>query len=196
MRWTIPLLVVATAATAAAGPAPANDRVLRGEVTVAAPVENVWNAWTTEEGIRTFFARDAHVEPRVDGAYEIFFHPAAPPGERGADGMRILVFERERRLAFTWNAPTAQPVARAQRTVVTLDFADAGGGHTRLRFTHSGWGDGPHWDRAYEYFDEAWNGFVLPSLVRRFEKGPIDWSKPPDLVPVAPTLKLELAATP
>lgn len=190
------VLVVTVAAFAVAGPELARDRVLRGEVTLAAPVQDVWNAWTTEEGIRSFFARDAHVDPRVDGAYEIFFNPAAPPGRRGADGMRILVFEPARRLAFTWNAPIVQPEARAQRTVVTLDFADAGGERTRLRLTHSGWGEGPHWDRAYEYFDHAWNDFVLPSLRRRFEEGPIDWSNVPDLVPVADTLKLDLRRAP
>jgi uncharacterized protein YndB with AHSA1/START domain len=192
MRGKSLVLVVAAAVSGGGRPAFAVDRVLRGAVTVAAPVEDVWDAWTTEDGVRSFFAPGAHVEPRVDGAYEIFFDPAAAPGERGADGMRILVFEPGRRLAFTWNAPTTQPVARAQRTVVTLDFADVGSGRTRLRLTHSGWGEGPDWDRAYEYFDHAWRGFVLPSLRRRFDEGPIDWTRPPDLVPVARTLKVDL----
>ena len=33
---------------------------------------------------------------------------------------------------------------------------------------------------------------VLPRLVRRFEKGPIDWSQVPALPPVATTLKKTL----
>jgi hypothetical protein len=87
-------------------------------------------------------------------------------------------------------------VARKQRTVVTLDFADAGGGRTHLRVTHWGWGEGPEWDRAYEYFDQAWNHGVLPSLKRRFDEGPIDWSKRPELAPIAQTLKLDLQPRP
>jgi uncharacterized protein YndB with AHSA1/START domain len=180
------------AASLTAGPAVAGDRVLRTEVTLEAPVADVWSAWTTEEGLRTFFAPAAHVDLRVDGLYEIFFDPSGPPGQRGADGMRILVLEPQKRFAFTWNAPLDQPEARSQRTVVTLDFADTGPGRTRLRLTHWGWGEGPEWDRAYEHFDRAWSRMVLPSLKHRFEEGPIDWARRPELVPVAETLKIEL----
>jgi uncharacterized protein YndB with AHSA1/START domain len=186
------VLVVAAAAGGSNGGWPA-DRILRAEIEVPAPPADVWAAWTTEEGIRTFLARGAHVEPRVDGAYEIFFDPSAPQGQRGGDGLRILVYEPPRRLSFTWNAPPAQPVVRAQRTVVTIDLAERGAGHTRLRLTHSGWGQGPEWDAAYAYFDKAWSAFVLPSLVRRFARGPIDWEHPPALEPVAATMRQELA---
>ena len=36
-------------------------RAIRKEVTVAAPVREVWAAWTTEEGVVTFFAPQAIV---------------------------------------------------------------------------------------------------------------------------------------
>jgi hypothetical protein len=39
--------------------------------------------------------------------------------------------------------------------MVILDFESAGAGRTRVRFTQMGWGDGPDWDKAYEYFDNA-----------------------------------------
>ena len=175
-------------------PAAAGDRVLRAELDVPASREAVWAAWTTEAGIKTFFAPGAHIEPRVDGAYEVFFDPSAEPGLRGGDGMRILAFEPPRRIAFTWNAPPAQPLVRAQRTVVNLELTAVDSGRTRLRFTHSGWGEGPEWDAAFTYFDSAWNKFVLPSLVRRFASGPIDWKSRPSLEPVAASLRTELVA--
>ena len=62
---------------------------------------------------------------------------------------------------------------------------------TKLTFVHSGWGTGPEWDKAYDYFDNAWRTFVLPLLKHRVANGPIDWSKPPKVEPVAPTLKAE-----
>jgi uncharacterized protein YndB with AHSA1/START domain len=178
----------------AAGRGEARDRVLRAEMVLEAPVERVWRAWTTEEGIRSFFARGSHIEARVDGAYEIFFDPSQPPGKRGADDMRILALEPNRRLAFTWNAPADQPFARSQRTVVTLDMEPAGEGRTRLRFTHAGWGEGPDWDKAFAYFDQAWGRFVLPYLRHSLVHGPIDWTKRPQLPPVAESLAVELVA--
>jgi uncharacterized protein YndB with AHSA1/START domain len=170
----------------------AGDRVLRAELMLDSPVERVWQAWTTEEGVRRFFAPAARIELRVDGEYAILFDPSKEPGKRGADGMRILAVEPMRRLVFTWNAPVDQPYVRAQRTVVSLEFDEVGAKRTRLRFTHSGWGEGKEWDAAYAYFDAAWNRFVLPALRHSLETGPIDWVRRPNLEPIAPTLRVEL----
>ena len=41
------------------GTAGAGDRVLRTEMVVAAPIDHVWAAWATEEGVKTFFAPGA-----------------------------------------------------------------------------------------------------------------------------------------
>lgn len=172
------------------------DRILRATLTLDAPPAEVWNLWTTEPGLVSFFAPAARLDPRVDGVYEIFFDPAAPEGRRGADDMRILAYEPPRRLAFTWNAPTSQPYARAQRTVVTVELRPVPDGRTHLTFTHAGWGTGPDWDRAYDYFDTAWNAVGLPRLQYRVGRGPIDWSQPPVLQPIAPTLKVTLGVLP
>jgi uncharacterized protein YndB with AHSA1/START domain len=165
------------------------ERVLRTEMVLAAPVAQVWDLWTTEKGVTSFFSPGARIEPRVDGAYGIYFNPSAPPGSRGGDGLRIVVFEPNKRLAFTWNAPPDQPYVRAQRTIVYVDLEPAAGDKTRLTFTHTGWGRGQEWDRAYDYFDQAWRTFVLPHLQYRVAHGPIDWSNRPTVEPVAATLK-------
>jgi uncharacterized protein YndB with AHSA1/START domain len=180
----------------AAGLAPAGERVLWVELELAAAPEAVFDAFTSPEGIRTFFAPGAVVEPHVDGLYEIRFFPDNPRGQRGAEGMRILQFQRPSRLAFTWDAPPSIPEVRKQRTFVVLDFEALGEDRTRLRFRHAGWGHGPEWDAAYDYFDEAWGGVVLPRLVHRFAHGPLDWRALPRLQPVAPTLKRRLDSAP
>jgi len=183
--------LVGTALLAAPG-VEAVDRVLRTEIEIAATPEEVWKAWTTPEGIATFFAPVGKVDLRVDGTYDVWFNPTGEPGERGAEGMRILDVDPARRFVFTWNAPPNIPKIRGRRTVVVLDLAPLPGGRTRLRFTHAGWAEGTDWDRAYDYFDHAWNAVVLPRLRRRFEMGPLDWSQVPALPPVAPTLKVSL----
>jgi uncharacterized protein YndB with AHSA1/START domain len=168
------------------------DRVLRTELVIDAPIETLWRLWTTEAGITSFFAPGCRIEPRVDGAFEIYFNPAATPGQRGAEGTRIVAFEPDARLAFTWNAPPNQPTVRAQRTIVDLRFLPQGSGTTRIVFTHYGWGDGPEWDSAYDYFDQAWNTFVLPNFVWRVAHGPVDWKNLPQGRVRNDSLKLEL----
>lgn len=155
--------------------AAAAERAIDKTVEVPASVEQVWDAWTTREGIVSFLAPDARIEPRVGGLFEIWFDPTAAAGDRGADDMRFLALQPRRMLSFTWNAPPHLPQARAQRTVVIVRLEPAGDRLTRVTLHHTGWGDGGEWDQAHAYFDRAW-GTVLGNLRRRFERGPQDWS--------------------
>jgi uncharacterized protein YndB with AHSA1/START domain len=93
VRLIFALLLVLLALPAQAS-ANGGMRVLTAELELKAPVEKVWKAWTTPEGLKTFFAPAGNVEPRVDGLYEILFSPAAKPGERGAEGLRIWGLSR------------------------------------------------------------------------------------------------------
>jgi uncharacterized protein YndB with AHSA1/START domain/uncharacterized protein YciI len=172
----------------------ATDRILRADLTIHAPVAEVWKAWTTDTGIATFFAPEGHVDLRVDGQYDVWFNPSGPPGQRGAEGMRIVGVEPMKRFAFTWNAPPTIPAIRAQRTIVVLDLEPLGADQTHLRFTQLGWGEGEEWDKAYAYFDHAWGAVVLPRLVWRFEHGPLDWKSPASAPPL-PSMQATLAAT-
>lgn len=157
-------------------------RVISGEVVVDAVPDEVWKAWTTEEGIKSFFAPGCNVELKVGGLYEIFFAPGNPPGERGADGMGLLALEPGRMLSFTWNAPLHMPNVRRQQTHVVIRLEEEGGGRTRVTLRHDGWGEGDEWDMAFEYFDKAWNDVVLPRLRYRFSVGPVDWADPPEVM--------------
>ena len=154
----------------------AEERALHKEVVVKAALPAVWDAWTTTEGIKTFFAPDAHVEARPDGPFEIYINPFAEPGMKGADGMRFLAVQPMTMLSYTWNAPPSLPEARKQRTVVILRFTPVSDQETRVTMTHVGWGDGGEWDKAYLYFDKAWDR-VLGNLQKRFAEGPVDWSE-------------------
>jgi len=154
-------------------------RAIEHEIEVDAPVAEVWTAWTTNEGVKTFFAPASNVDLKVDGPYEIFFDPEAAPGKRGADGARILAFQAGKMLSFTWNAPLHMPEIRMQWTHVVVRFFAAGPTTTRVLIRHDGWGEGDNWDQAFEYFSRAWKDVVLPRLQHRFKVGPVDWKSSP-----------------
>ncbi|MCE2657312.1 MAG: SRPBCC domain-containing protein [Rubrivivax sp.] len=156
-------------------PAHAQERALNKEVLVAAPQAAVWQAWTSRDGIVSFFAPDAVVDARVGGAFHIHFDPGAPPGLKGADDSRFLALQAPRMLSFDWNAPPSLPEARAQRTFVVVRLHAVDSQTTRVTLHHTGWGDGGEWDRAYAYFDRVW-GAVLGNLKKRFDSGPQDWT--------------------
>lgn len=193
---TAAVFAAATALTATLAAGQPTARVLYAELDLDAPLPAVWELWATEAGLKSFFAPGARVDPHVDGAYEIHFSPEKPAGEKGAEGTRLLVVEPGRRLVFTWNAPPAMAPIRAQRTVVEVRLTPLTPSRTRLAFTHSGWGEGPEWDAAYAYFDDAWRGFVLPMLQHRVMHGPVDWSKPPAVQPLPGSMTRRLRVAP
>ncbi len=159
-----------------AAPLQAAERAIDKQAVVNATLDQAWEAWTTREGIVAFFAPDAKVEPRVGGAFQIYFDPLAEPGSKGADDMRFLALQPKKMLSFDWNAPPQLPEARQQRTFVVVRFAPVDERQTQVSIHHTGWGDGGEWDKAYAYFDQAW-GRVLANLQKRFENGPQDWSE-------------------
>ncbi len=167
-------LLLLAATILLAGIANAQERAITEKITVKANVDDVWKAWTTTEGIKSFFAPDAKVELKVDGPFQVYMNPFAEPGMKGADDMKIIGFQDKKMLTFTWNAPPSLPEARKQRTVVIVRLTSRGDMLTDVALQHVGWGDGGEWDKAFDYFAKAWPN-VLKNLQKRFDSGPVDW---------------------
>ncbi len=172
---------------------------LHKKTIVPAPLEEVWSAWTTREGIRTFFAPDGRIEPVVGGAYEIYFMPANAPGERGDDHGRVICLKDKQLLAFEWGAPPSIPEIRAlnrnRSSWVVVEFESLGPDRTEVRLAHHGFLAGESWWKVHDYFTSAWD-VVLTRLVHRFESGPLDWgdragSVPHENRPAPRTVRLE-----
>lgn len=149
-----------TSTIAAAG---ANIRSLVKEADVAATPIEVWTAWTSNDGIASWWGPPAsHIELRIGGPFELYFLPDAPEGSRGSDGCRVLAYVPGESFSFTWNAPPHLAL-RETNTWVVLTFKPAPAG-TTVRLVHTGFLEGPDWDDYMEYFDGAWSQ-VLDLLV-------------------------------
>jgi uncharacterized protein YndB with AHSA1/START domain len=100
-----------------------------------APVERVWRAVVTPEGLRAWLAQVTALDARVGGAFELRFSD-----DDRMQG-RILEFEPERRLVLAWYE-TSAGVSSEHTTpghdgsVVTFDLAPAPVRGTDLVFTH------------------------------------------------------------
>ena len=144
------------------------ERAVRHTALVPAPVADVWWAWTTDAGIRSWLVDDSRIALRVGGPYEWYFLAGGADGQRGSEGCIVIGYQTPTMLTFTWNAPPHLPQARAQRSMVLLRLRpEEDDEATRVELTHLGWGDGGDWDEAYAYFDAAW-GRVLTRLVAYF----------------------------
>jgi len=184
MTWLLNPLFRAANSTKPRNAMTNKEKSIVAEINVAADLKDVWDAWTTEKGVKSFFAPECKVDLRPDGMYEIYFNPDAPPGSRGGEGLRIMSIQPPQMLSFTWNAPPNLPNVREQRTHVVIRLFPEEGG-TKVTLYHDGWGTGREWDEACTYFQNAWGQIVLPRLKYRFIHGPIDWKNPPTIEALA-----------
>ena len=153
-----------------------NEKELVFEFDLNAPVEEVYKSWTMPEGIKTFFAPGCEIELKLFGPYHIYFFPDSPVGQRGAEDEKVISFEKNKMLSFTWGfPPSLMDLRMNQKTIVRIRFYDNNDGTTKVIFKQTGWGESEEWSKGYEYFKEAWGSGVLARLRYRFENGPIDW---------------------
>ncbi len=123
------------------------------------PLENIWEAWTTHEGLKKFFGKDNFIELIPGGAFEIYFLMDNPVGLRGSEGCRILSFLPKKILSFSWNVPPQFEDVRnsVYHTWVVIEFIFVSEHATRIMLTHLGWPTDEKWNVVYDYFDKAWD---------------------------------------
>jgi uncharacterized protein YndB with AHSA1/START domain len=145
------------------------EKALRFEVTVPAPLDEVWGAFTTTDGLATWLWRDTRVDARPGGDWLVIF-----PQSTG--GGTILSLTPKTQLVIAALAPDKFPTVRKTRTRATFEFAGVTPRSTRVTLVQTGWQTGEEWDAAYEYLADG-NAELLTQLYQRFASGPIAWPK-------------------
>ena len=114
---------------------------LRMERRFAAPVERVFDSWTSVDTLRRWWPAGpgwttpiAEVDVRVGGALRLVMRDL-DGGEFGGEGT-YLVLDRPRQLAFSWQWD--DPELGRERQVVEVTFTDNGDGTTTAVLTNTG----------------------------------------------------------
>jgi uncharacterized protein YndB with AHSA1/START domain len=157
------------------------DREVVTEKVVRGTPRELFALWTTAQGVQSFFAPGAVIEPRVGGEYTMIFAPQQDPEglSHGTKGARIRVFEPGKRLVFEWIPFTARAIEGApgpplappeirndSMTTVEVTFTARGKDRTLVRLRHRGFREGALWDDSLAYFRRVWP-LVLESLATR-----------------------------
>lgn len=174
------------------------EKLLRKEEVVSVPLGEVWKAWTTSEGLMTFLAPKANVQPVIGGPYELYFDLNSPLGFQGTEGCKVLALDSSRAVAFDFLAPPRFPNVRRLRSRVDLQFEEVQrGGVVKVSLIHSGFLEGEEWDEYFEFSSWSWD-LAMRRLQYRFTSGPLSWDDPytpPELRSV-PELRIRDRAPP
>lgn len=143
------------------------DRSIKLNIVVDATVETVFNLWTTVEGCRKFFGKDAIIDLKPGGKYEIYFLPRIDPKSdiNSTKGAKLLWMKKNKKLAFEWAMP---PFAREYNvnplpTWVEVSFRPLkiNSSKTCVHLEHHGFKRGGKWDHVYEFFIKGWSDILF-----------------------------------
>ena len=148
-------------------------KILHKETPVGVPIERAWWAWTTSEGMATWWAKSSWIELRLGGPFELYFLPDNPRGLQGTEDCRILSYRPPEMLSFSWNFPPTLPEIRSEHTWVVVRFERRGPRETQVHLDQLGWKTGPVWEDGWKYFDDAWQQ-VLENFRTRFPSSEAD----------------------
>ena len=134
------------------------------EVKVVAPLGDVWEAWLDTDTIMKWFAPEAHIDPLLEGAYELFFDPK-DHDHMSTKGCTITQLKPKELLGFSWKGPDQYAELMNEPTPSThvkVEFRERNG-VTKLSLEHMGWGECEQWSEARKWHRRAWEG-VLAQL--------------------------------
>jgi uncharacterized protein YndB with AHSA1/START domain len=83
---------------------------------VASLIDRGWWAWTTSEGMASWWAKDSWIELRIGGAFELYFLQEERRGWQGSESCRVLSFCPPEMFSFSWNFPPTLPKIRSEHT--------------------------------------------------------------------------------
>lgn len=130
-----------------------STRSIEVEQSIDAPVEDVWAALTTVEGLRQWFVVDARIDPRVGGKIWISWGP-------GSEGEApIHAWEPNRHFGWTESYGDDEE-GRPIRVVVDFEI-EGKDGATTLRLVQSGFTADTAWDEMYDALVDGWTYFLF-----------------------------------
>lgn len=145
------------------------SRTLEHQATIDAPIADVWNAWTTDEGFASWAVAKAKIDLRIGGDMRTSYNAQSTLDDEHTIINRIISFEPQRMLSIqNVKAPAGFKNAELfQNTWSVVYFDPVGNDRTHIRIVGMGYGEGPEWDDIYGKF-KAGNQWSLDKLRERF----------------------------
>lgn len=138
---------------------------------VNAPVEAVWNSWTTAAGLKSWLAPHADIDLRIEGLMRTNYDPNGSLGDPGTIENRVLAYDPERMLSIkVAKAPERFPFKSKVGDMWTvLYFQPTPDGKTSIRIVGMGFGTDEESQKMKEFFKQG-NAFTLKQLQKRFQQ--------------------------
>jgi uncharacterized protein YndB with AHSA1/START domain len=157
---------------------PSGDKALQLSVEVPASAHDVFDAFATSEGFRSWAVPVANVQLKIGGFMESSYDASATLGNPGNIKNQIVAYVPDRLLVIR-NVQAPPGFVNQElfaRTVTVIEFVALSPKSTRVTLTNAGYGPGEGFAEVYRHFEWG-DAYTLEELRKRFVEGPTDWSK-------------------
>ena len=150
---------------------PSGDRAIQLAATVPATPHQVFEAFTTSEGFRSWAVGMAKIALRVGGMIEASYENKTKPNKPNKNKNQNQAYVPDRMFVIrNEQAPRSLPGREAfGRTVTIVELAPAGPSGTRVTLTNAGYGNDAESQAAYRHFEWG-DAYTLDALRKHFEK--------------------------
>lgn len=143
--------------------------LLSHEGIVDAPLAEVWNVWSTSEGLRQWMAPHAEIDLRVGGLMRANYNPDGKLGDSQTIVNTVLSFEPQRMISIkVIKTPDGFPFPNAIAQMWSvIYFAAAGANRTAFREVSLGFSSDEESQRMRAFFNNG-NATTLSQLQQHF----------------------------
>ncbi len=154
------------------------EKVQRFEVILNTSIGEVWDAFTTEKGLKSWAVPVVQLDFRIGGTRKAHYNKNAQIGDDFTITNDILNYLPKELLTYKVNLTKAFPKEcrdEDDHLQYMLQFRELNNKRVKITFSMLGWGEGPEWEEVYDKFERG-NRWTFERLVKRFKTGrPVDW---------------------
>lgn len=138
-------------------------------VVVPAPIEKVWNAFATTEGVKAWMVKQADLDTRIGGIWRTKYGADGHLGDEGTIENEVLAYDPGRMFCIRISkVPKGFPFMNVYRDMWTVVYFDpAPGGKTKVTLRGHGFKDTPE-SKQFRAFFEMGDKETLNELVKHF----------------------------
>lgn len=157
--------------------APDGSRVMQHALVVPAALGDVWQAFTTADGVKSWAVPVADVDFRLGGIWESSYKLDAKLGDPGNIRNRFLAYLPMRLIVIqAISAPPGFPHPELLSDLFTvIELQERGVKEVRVTISQVGYKTGSDYEAIYAHFKRG-NPWSLQKLHERFARGPVNWT--------------------
>ena len=151
--------------------------VLRHEVVVEGRLQDVWNLFTTVEGLRSWITPVAFIDFKEGGIMETSYDPNAKQGDPQNIKAKFLKIQPLKQFqSKNVQVPAGNPYGDVlQQLINTVAMEEVAPGKVKVTIAMAGWDDSDQHAQVRTFF-EGGNTWYCKRLIKRMKEGPLPWT--------------------